>query len=226
MSVQSPQVPCAMVSEGANVDTPVRADLASSNGPSMDVANSSALSLTTNSDPMPDTHITNPIDLGDVVLSIPNLSEVVARESPNECISEKPSVPASRSDNASLPISQGSPELSLVSEHSTNEAEGSLIHDTTHVHEAFATPSSGDLNASDQGNGISVISIPQSEFVSSEVKAKIPSREVEGSIACIGQLEFTPNIDAVECVGADEALRVDSIKDPSVRILVSKARYY
>lgn len=274
MSMRSPQVPCPIVPEDANVDAPARADLASLNGPSMDVAKPSALlptpnlmkaidvhaspppevpvtslepcaitsqqpnapfcqSDTTNSDPMPTAMpsagdhpvITNPNELGDPVLSVPNLSEVASRELSNECIDGKSSVPTSQSDNASPPISssQGRPEPCLVSEDSTNEA--SLIHDTAHVHKSFAAPSSGDFDASDQGNGISVIPIPQSEFVSSAVKIKIASREVlEGRIASIGQLEISPNIDAVECAGADEVLKVDSVNE-SPRISMSIARY-
>jgi len=268
VNVQPPQVPCPMLPEDANVDVPVRADLTSSNGTSMDVAKSSSLPPTPNamkainvhaspppevpvtssepcavtsqqpnapfgqSDPIPATMpavadpaiVANPNNISDLVLSIPSLSEVVARESSID-IGGQSSVPASQSDNASPPISrsQGSPELCLVSEISTNEAEASLICDTTQVHEDFAVPSSGDFDASDQGNGISVIPIPQNEFVSSEVKAKIASREVEGNI---GQFEITPNIDAVECAGADEVLKeVDPINEPPVRILVSIPRY-
>jgi hypothetical protein len=261
VNVQPPQVPCPMVPEDALVDAPVREDLTSSNGTSMDVAKSSGLPPTPNamkamnlhaspppeapvtssepcaitsqqlnapfgqSDSIPatmpaigdDPIVANANNLSDLVLSIPKLSEVVARDSSFECIVNggQSSVPASQSNNASPSISrsQGSPELCLVSEDSTNEAEAPLIRDM-----AFAAPSL------DQGNGISVI--PQHGFVRSEVKANIASREIEGNM---GQLEITPNMDTVEYAGAneDEALKIDSIKleEPPVRILVSITRY-
>ena len=266
VNVQPPQVPCPMVPKDAHVDAPVRADLTSSNGTSMDVARSSALPPTPNamntmnlhaspppeapvtssepcaitsqqlnapfgpSDPIPATMpavgdepiVANANNLSDLVLSIPNLSEVVARESFIECIVNggQSSAPVSQSNNASPSISRsrGSPELCLVSEDSTNETETPLIRDMIQVHKAFAALSS------DQGNGISVI--PQNEFVRSEVKANIANREVEGNM---GQLEITPNIDTVECAGVneDEVLRIDSInlEEPPVRILVSITRY-
>ena len=235
--------------EDADVDAPVRADITSSNGPSMDVSNPPALMPPLNGIKAVDIHASTPPEVP------------VSSSEPCSIICQQPIAPFSQSNTTNPdPIPDTMPSVGnhpivlknlsdpIVSVPNPNEVVArecirgkSFVpasqseNASPPISRSQGSPELGfDLEDSTNGTLTSAVppehvensdrastcTIPQINLVSSGVSAKNPIIEVEGGTA---QHEFTPNME-LEIVDCDRLDVVNPSKTPPVRNLRSIPR--